>query len=385
MSSCWHHNSTWGDGNSTGNHARGNASAMASGYRFGSSSFNSSQPNVNCSSPSLDNDTSHRSYYRGQQPWSVAPDVSYLVATCYISFLTFMALIMVMRSRTPLRLIACGCTVLGLSIAILGFLQNQVSFPRNWFWLWNFFAETVGVVALTFTIVTVGNGFYPISCRRSVLWKLSMCLIVLYGIVATAHIIGYLQQKVIHRKISGHEFSLLREEVLILGMRTEAQQEQSECWAQCLNGLPPGNMSVTGVDNWTQLPRTMKEVFFRPLQWAYVTNQLLMVFTIAWASVYLFVPLLIHHRNRPDLVDRPIDSDMMAIGVWYLSCVMLLTLVSKRCRYILWVALLGMLPSLTSRCFSFQFRHALSKISTTASKKNSSLNNKPRHWTSVYE
>jgi len=332
MASCWHQNGGWGGRNSTISRPGGNvSSALAYDYghgSFGLHGWQDGQSTTNCTLPPKGADGSNGTSYRSQQNWKVAPDVSYLVATCYISFLTVMALLMVMRSRTPLRLIACSCTVLGLSIAILGFLQNQLHFPRNWFWLWNFIAETLGVVALTLTIVTVGNGFYPISCRRSKFWKLSMFLIVLYALVATAHIIGYLQQKVIHHSISGSEISELQQDAINSGLKTGAQLAQEECWAQCMKKIPSGNLTLSGVDNWTQLPWALREVYARPLQWAYVTNQLLMVLTIAWASVYLFVPLLMHHRNRPDLVDRPIDSDMMAIGVWYLSCVMMLTVVS---------------------------------------------------------
>jgi hypothetical protein len=284
--------------------------------------------NTTCSNMAEADDTSTSASW--WMNWRVSANVSYLVATCYISFLTVIALVMIMRSRTPLRLIACGCTVLGLSIAILGFLQNQLHFARNWFWLWNFIAETIGMVALTFTIVTVGSGFYPISCKRNKFWKLSVFLIVLYALVATANIIGYLQQKVIHHNISGSQFTRLKEDVLGSGMRTQKALCEEVTWAQCMHLIPQGNLTLTGVDNWSLLPWSLRDVFVRPVWWAYVTNQLLMVLTITWASIYLFVPLLMHHRSRPDMVDRPIDSDMMAVGVWYLSCVMTLAVVSTR-------------------------------------------------------
>ncbi|KAG0057325.1 hypothetical protein BGZ83_011568 [Gryganskiella cystojenkinii] len=152
---------------------------------------------------------------------------------------------------------------------------------------------------------------------------MSICLIVLYAMVATANIVGYLQQKVVHHSISGQAFVRLQEEAVETGTKAVTLQSQI-CWFQCMNNVN-ANLNMTGVAEWTSLPRTLGEVYVRPIWWAYVTNQLLMILTIAWASVYLFVPLLMHHRNRPDKVDRPIDGDMLAIGVWYLSCVMALT------------------------------------------------------------
>ncbi|KAK5807753.1 hypothetical protein F5H01DRAFT_396508 [Linnemannia elongata] len=46
----------------------------------------------------------------------------------------------------------------------------------------------------------------------------------------------------------------------------------------------------------------------------------IMFFTCVWACMYLFIPLVRHHRHGP--VGRAVDSDMMAVGVWSMSCLL---------------------------------------------------------------
>ncbi|KAF9288007.1 hypothetical protein BGZ88_008363 [Linnemannia elongata] len=59
------------------------------------------------------------------------------------------------------------------------------------------------------------------------------------------------------------------------------------------------------------------EYYMRPSTEYYLFHQVIMFFTCVWACMYLFIPLVRHHRHGP--VGRAVDSDMMAVGVWYMS------------------------------------------------------------------
>ncbi|KAF9949653.1 hypothetical protein BGZ65_007157, partial [Modicella reniformis] len=231
---------------------------------------------------------------------------------------------MCIRVRTRLRSFACFCTFLGLTIAAVGMLRARYYVDPNFFWLWNFSAESLGMVALTYTIVSVGNGFYPMAGAKNVFWRMAMSLIIIYALVATANIAYYVQQKVVHHHISGAQVQVLRNLIIREDIRTEEELLAQEITMQCLGLVPHGNRNETGVDNWTQLTWAEREMYSRPVTGAYLTHQMLMLLTTVWASFYLFIPLVRNHRHGP--VGRPVDSDMMAVGVWYLSCLMLLML-----------------------------------------------------------
>ncbi|KAF9578018.1 hypothetical protein BGW38_006428, partial [Lunasporangiospora selenospora] len=252
------------------------------------------------------------------------PDTSYFVATGYIAILSAAALfILAFRSRTRLRLIASYCTFLALSVAVLGLLRAKTIVYANWFWMWNFIAEGVGVVALTCTIVNVGNGFYPMAGKRNIYWRMAMGITLLYAIVATANIILYIHEKIIFREITGEMVAVLRADILKTGIMSE-QSLRYHLWKhQCMGLIPSGDLTVLGVENWTDLSRFEKDMYARPEFWAYVVHQMLMFVSWGWASVFLFIPLVRNHRNGP--IGRPVDSDMMAVGIWYLTCLMTLT------------------------------------------------------------
>lgn len=65
----------------------------------------------------------------------------------------------------------------------------------------------------------------------------------------------------------------------------------------------------------------------RPLTECYLLHQVIVFFTCVWACMYLFIPLIRHHRHGP--VGRAVDSDMMAVGVWYMSSLLSLAFVSQ--------------------------------------------------------
>jgi hypothetical protein len=88
-----------------------------------------------------------------------------------------------------------------------------------------------------------------------------------------------------------------------------------------------GDAGVTGVDNWTELAWAEQDYYLQPSTVHYLTHQIIMFFTCVWACVYLFKPLIRHHKYGP--VGRSIDSDAMAVAVWYMSTLLSLTFVSR--------------------------------------------------------
>ncbi|KAF9914321.1 hypothetical protein BX616_008526 [Lobosporangium transversale] len=127
---------------------------------------------------------------------------SYYVSLGYIGLLLITAIIICYRARTRLRLYACFSTFLAFSIAIMGAFNVNRKVPSNAFWLWNFAAESIGMVALTYAIVSVGNGFYPMAGKKNIFWRLAMAWIIIYALVASGNIVSYLYQKVIYHHIS---------------------------------------------------------------------------------------------------------------------------------------------------------------------------------------
>lgn len=236
------------------------------------------------------------------------------------------AIIMCIRARTRLRLYACFCTFLGLTISVVGLLRARLVVEPNHFWIWNFCAESIGIIALTYTIVSVGNGFYPMAGNKNNFWRASVSLIVVYGLVATASIGCYIQQKLVHHRISGADILELRRRIIDEGIKTAEELNGQQLIMQENGCIPGGNLTDTGVDSYLGLTWSEREMYARPITGTYITHQMLMIFTCVWVSFYLFIPLVRNHRHGP--VGRPVDSDMMAVGVWYLSCLLLLNLVS---------------------------------------------------------
>ncbi|KAI1316930.1 hypothetical protein EDD11_009331 [Mortierella claussenii] len=129
------------------------------------------------------------------------------VAIGYIGFLMLLSFYMCIRARTRLRYYACFSTVLAFTISIAGRLQMERCFWPNVYWIWNLAAESLGMTVLTYGIVSVGNGFYPMAGKKNKFWRMAMSCIILYAIVAAASVIYYIQQKMIYHHISGGDVS----------------------------------------------------------------------------------------------------------------------------------------------------------------------------------
>ncbi|KAF9943213.1 hypothetical protein BGZ67_004992 [Mortierella alpina] len=262
--------------------------------------------------------------YAGAWTSAFLPDTSYVVSTCYLSFLCVVAVIMCLRSRTRLRIFACFITYIGLSISVAGLLRAKFLIGPAWFWAWNFLGEGSGVVVLALTIVSVGSGFYPMMGSRNKFWRFCMLVIVLYGLLSAANLAYYVQQKVIFRPLSAEDVQRLRQDIIDAGIFTQARLDRLRLWEQRRGLIPKTDGAVTGVKDWRELAWPEREMFARPLTKLYLGHQLLMECTCIVVVFYLFIPLVRHHRHGP--IGRPVDSDMMAVGVWYLSILMTLAL-----------------------------------------------------------
>ncbi|KAG0287879.1 hypothetical protein BGZ96_008267 [Linnemannia gamsii] len=91
------------------------------------------------------------------------------MAATYIAVMCFVAIIMCIRMRTRLRIISLFVTFLGLAIAAVGYLKARFIVHHNIFWAWNFTGEGMAVVVLTYAIVRIGTGFYPMPESHNVL------------------------------------------------------------------------------------------------------------------------------------------------------------------------------------------------------------------------
>ncbi|KAG0055474.1 hypothetical protein BGZ83_008479 [Gryganskiella cystojenkinii] len=303
-----HHNGTgWGDGNGTWPHNNDTDSdGDGSNWHYpGGFGNGGGRPGGNLA------------MLRSLQPYT-----SYVVATCWLTFLCAIAIAICIRSMTRLRAWACYITFLGFSIAILGLLRAKFMVSPNWFWAWNFIGESSGVVVIAITIVSVGSGFYPMATNRTLYWRLSQLVIFLYGCMALANAVFYIQQKVIFHPISGSEVQALRDAIIEKGLFTPTELAWQRRLEQAQGLIPPGDATVTGVSSWRELAWEEREMYARPVVWCYLGHQLLTTLTCIWVTFYLFIPLLKHHMKGP--MGRPVDSDMMAVGVWYMSCLMTL-------------------------------------------------------------
>ncbi|KAF9122843.1 hypothetical protein BGW39_009467 [Mortierella sp. 14UC] len=245
--------------------------------------------------------------------------VTYVVATCYLSFLCFVALIMCFKNMTRLRVMAAIVTFLGLSIAVVGYLRANNDVLPNIYWAWNFFAEAVAVIALAVAIVSVGSGFYPMSGGRSIYARLSSVVIFLYAVVSIGTFVFYVQQRVVKHAISPGEVQTLRVDIVDSGIFSEKELSQIIRY-NVIKGLIPNNTHINGAADYLDLSMPEQTFYMRPTLGFYLGHQLSMLLTCVWVCMYLFIPLVKHHRHGP--AGRPVDSDMMAIGVWYLTCLM---------------------------------------------------------------
>ncbi|KAI9234824.1 MAG: hypothetical protein BYD32DRAFT_422603 [Podila humilis] len=254
---------------------------------------------------------------------------SFLVATCYLTFLTVVAIVMAARSKTRLRIFAFFITFLGLSIAIIGYLRAIRIVEPQWFWCWNFFGEGLGVAAMAAIIVSVGSGFYPMARRKSLLWMASMAIVCIYAVLAAVNVGFYIHEKIILHPISAKYLVHLRFDIMDEYNATSWDLQRERLLEIASGQIVSGNYSqtaLTGVASWKELTSSERDMFARPNFHWYLSHQLLMLFTFTWSCIYLFVPLVRNHRHGP--VGRPVDSNTMAVGVWYLA-----TLLTVVCLY----------------------------------------------------
>lgn len=181
-------------------------------------------------------------------------------------------------------------------------------------------------------IVSVGSGFYPMTCRRSVLWMGSMGIVCIYAVFAAVNIGYYVHQKILLRPITSEDLQTLRDNIF-----HEYNASRRDLVFQRLDDFDAGKVITSsynatvllGVVSWKDLSTTEREVYARPEITWYLSHQLMMLFTFTWSCIYLFVPLVRNHRHGP--VGRPVDSNTMAVGVWYLSTLLLVAGVMSFC------------------------------------------------------
>ncbi|KAF9422043.1 hypothetical protein BGZ76_003906, partial [Entomortierella beljakovae] len=174
---------------------------------------------------------------------------------------------MVVKSPTLLRLYAGWCTILGFSIGVLGLVRVKGLVDINWYWAWNFLAEGLGVVALCFAIIHVASGFYVMKGPR-----------------------------IIYHPISATELHEIRNTVIV----ENNWNETIYYWTVANFDAEKGRDSVSsGLSSWRELTVPENLVFARPSSASYIAHQ--------------------HHRRTASVIERPVNSDMVAIGVWYLS------------------------------------------------------------------
>ncbi|KAF8950178.1 hypothetical protein BGZ52_003429, partial [Haplosporangium bisporale] len=244
-------------------------------------------------------------------------DATVPVATCYLTFLTVVAIVMAARSKTRLRIFAFFITFLGLSIAIIGYLRAIRIVEPQWFWCWNFFGEGLGVAAMAAIIVSVGSGFYPMARRKSLLWMASMAIVCIYAVLAAVNVGFYIHEKIILHPISAKYLVHLRFDIMDEYNATSWDLQRERLLEIASGQIVSGNYSqtaLTGVASWKELTSSERDMFARPNFHWYLSHQLLMLFTFTWSCIYLFVPLVRNHRHGP--VGRPVDSNTMAVGLY---------------------------------------------------------------------
>ncbi|KAF9297862.1 hypothetical protein BGZ88_008717 [Linnemannia elongata] len=245
--------------------------------------------------------------------------VTYVIATCYLSFLCFVALIMCFKNMTRLRVIAAIVTFAGLTIAVVGYLRANNTVLPNIYWAWNFLAESLAVIALAIAIVSVGSGFYPITGGRSMYARMSFVVIFLYAFVSLGTFIVYVQQRVVKHFIPPEQVKQLRIDIVRTGVLDEWRLNRVIKY-DIATGSIPNNTDIYGAASYDQLSMPEQTYYMRPALGFYLGHQVFMLLTCVWVCMYLFIPLVKNHRHGP--AGRSVDSDMMAIGVWYLTCLM---------------------------------------------------------------
>lgn len=237
------------------------------------------------------------------------------------------AIYMCYKVPTRLRFVGLIVIFLGLSTAVVAYLRTTYIVNSNIFWTWNFTAEGTGVVILCHAIVSVGSGFYPMAGNRNFLRRFSLFTITIYGLIALANLVYYVQQRDFQHPLTGAEVQKLRDGILRANLYAPQELAAQRAYEQSLGLIPMGDAAITGVDNWTELAWAEQDYYLRPSTVHYLTHQIIMFFTCVWACVYLFKPLIRHHKYGP--VGRSIDSDAMAVAVWYMSTLLSLALVSR--------------------------------------------------------
>ncbi|KAF8948337.1 hypothetical protein BGZ47_005462 [Haplosporangium gracile] len=245
--------------------------------------------------------------------------VTYVIATCYLSFLCFVALIMCFKNMTRLRVIAAIVTFVGLSIAVVGYLRASNIVLPNIYWAWDFLGESLAVIALAIAIVSVGSGFYPMTGGRSIYARMSFVVIFLYAFVSLGTFIVYVQQRVVKHFISPEQVQQLRIDIVRKEVLSQ-QRLNGIIRMDIVQGIIPNNTHIFGAASYDELSMPEQTYYMRPSLGFYLGHQVLMLLTCIWVCMYLFIPLVKNHRHGP--AGRSVDSDMMAIGVWYLTCLM---------------------------------------------------------------
>ncbi|KAF9929152.1 hypothetical protein FBU30_001829 [Linnemannia zychae] len=226
------------------------------------------------------------------------------------------AIYMCYKVPTQFRFIGLIVNFLGLSIAVVAYLRTIYVVNANVFWTWNITAEGTGVVILCLAIVSVGSGFYPMAENRNFLRKFSMLTIIVYGLIAFANLAYYVEQRDFQHPLSGPEVQKLREGILRANSYSPQELAAQRAYEQNLGLIPMGNAAITGVNNWTEFAWAEQDYYLCPSTVRYLTHQIIMFFTCVWACVYLFKPLIGRHKYGP--IGRSIDSDAMAVAVWYM-------------------------------------------------------------------
>ncbi|KAF8947505.1 hypothetical protein BGZ47_008885 [Haplosporangium gracile] len=101
-------------------------------------------------------------------------DLSYQTIMTYLSAMGATAIYMCYKVPTRFRFI-------DLSIAVVAYLRT-------------IYVDTE-VVILCHAIVAVGSGFYPMSEERNFFRRFSLFTIIIYGLIALANLVYYIQQR----------------------------------------------------------------------------------------------------------------------------------------------------------------------------------------------
>ncbi|KAF9147349.1 hypothetical protein BG015_011028 [Linnemannia schmuckeri] len=313
-------------------------------------------------------------------PWSSAlpADLSYQMAMTYLSAMGAAAIYMCYKVPTRIRFIGLIVNFLGLSIAVVGYLRTTYVVNSNVFWTWNFTAEGTGVVILCHAIVSVGSGFYPMTENRNFLRHFSLFTVIIYGLIALANLVYYVQQRDFHHSLTGAEVQKLRDGILRVNLYAPQELAAQRAYEQSLGLIPMGDAAITGVDNWTELAWAEQDYYLRPSTVHYLTHQLIMFFTCVWACVYLFKPLIRHHKYGP--VGRSIDSDAMAIAVWCMGYSIALDLCTRItiCPIFFLPA-----PKFLVRFYRDHFQMLQTQATNSGTGGGSKGNNTTRSWNST--